>query len=57
MRGNIIKVVPLEDVFEFTMTKPTEEELNIIYSYGFFLKEHFIQNNCIYYTFRKEEQD
>ena len=57
MQGNIIKAIPLEDVFEFTMTKPTKEELNIIHSYGFFLKECFIQDNCVYFTFRKEEQD
>lgn len=57
MQGNIIKAIPLEDVFEFTMIKPTKEELNIIHSYGFFLKEYFIQDNYIYYTFKKEYLD
>ena len=52
---NIIKVFPLEDILEFTIQKEamTQEELNIIHSYGFFLVEYFIQNNYIYYTFRK----
>ena len=56
--NNIVKVIPLEDVFEFTMTiEPTEEELNIICSYGFFLVGYFTQDNCTYYTFRKREYE
>lgn len=52
---NIIKVFSLEDILEFTIQKEamTQEELNIIHSYGFFLVEYFIQDNYIYYTFRK----
>ena len=52
--NNIIKAIPLEDVFKFIMTiEPTEKELNIIHSHGFFLAEYFIQDNCIYYTFKR----
>jgi hypothetical protein len=52
---NIIKAIPLTDIFEFTIQKEamTQEELNIIYSYGFFLTEDFVQDNHIYYTFRR----
>lgn len=53
--NNTVRVVPLTDVFEFTMTtEPTKEELNILHSYGFFLKVYFIQDNCKYYIFRKK---
>ena len=53
-KDNIVEAIPLTDIFEFTMTiEPTEEELNIIYSYGFFLTEDFVQDNHIYYTFRR----
>lgn len=55
MDNDIVKAIPLEDVSEFTMTiEPTEEELEIILSHGFFLTEYFIQDNCIYYTFRRK---
>lgn len=51
---NIIKTIPLTDIFEFTMaTEPTKEELNIIHSCGFFMTEYFTQDNCMYYTFRR----
>ncbi len=52
---NIAKVIPLTDVFEFTIQKKeiTKEELNTIYSYGFILTEYFTQNDYIYYTFRR----
>ena len=52
---NIIKAFPLEDILEFTIQKEalTQEELNIIHSYGFFLVKYFTQNNYMYYTFRK----
>lgn len=52
---NIVNAIPLTDVFEFTIQKEemTQEELNIIHSCDFFLKEYFIQNNYIYYTFRR----
>jgi hypothetical protein len=54
--NNIVKVIRLTDVFEFTMRKEimTQEELNIIHSCGFFLKEYFIQDKYIYYTFRRK---
>ena len=53
--NNIIKAIPLTDIVEFTIQKEamTQEELNIIHSYGFFLTEYFTQNNCMYYTFRR----
>lgn len=53
--NNIVKVIRLTDVFEFTMRKEImiQEELNIIHSCDFFLKEYFIQDNYIYYTFRR----
>lgn len=57
---NIIKGFPLEDILEFSMRKEaimTQEELNIIYSYGFFLLGYFAQNNCIYYTFRRKNSE
>ena len=53
---NIIKAIPLTDIFEFTIRKEaimTQERLNIIHSYGFFLIDSFIQDNYVYYTFRK----
>lgn len=54
MDNNIVKAIPLKNVSEFIMTiEPTEEELNIIHSHGFFLTEYFTQDNCIYYTFRR----
>lgn len=53
--NNIVKAISLEDVFEFTTRKEimTQEELNIIHSCGFFLKEYFTQDKYIYYTFRR----
>lgn len=53
--NNIVKVIRLTDVFEFTMRKEimTQEELNIIHSCDFFLKEYFTQDKYIYYTFRR----
>lgn len=55
-KDNIIKVFPLEDILEFTIQKEamTQKELNIIHSYGFFLVKYFIQDNYIYYTFRRK---
>ena len=52
---NIIEAIPLTDIVEFTIQKEamTQEELNIIHSYGFFLTEYFTQDNHIYYTFRR----
>lgn len=54
-KDNIVKAISLEDIIEFTIQKEamTQEELNIIHSYGFFLLEYFTQDNYIYYTFRK----
>jgi len=52
---NIVKAIPLTDIAEFTIQKEaiTQEKLNIIRSYGFFVAECFIQDNYIYYTFRR----
>lgn len=53
---NIIKATLLTDIVEFTIQKKevmTQEELNIIHSYGFFLTEYFTRNNYMYYTFRR----
>lgn len=54
--NDIVKAISLEDVFEFTIRKEimTQEELNIIHSCGFFLKEYFTQDKYIYYTFRRK---
>ena len=56
---NIVEAIPLADIVEFTIQKEamTQEELNIIHSYGFFLVEYFIQDNYIYYTFRKRHYE
>lgn len=53
---NIVEAIPLTDIVEFTIQKEamTQEELNIIHAYGFPLINYFIQNNYIYYTFKKE---
>lgn len=53
--NNIVKAIQLTDVVEFTMRKEvmTQEELNIIHSCGFFLKEYFPQDKYMYYTFRR----
>lgn len=59
-KDNIIKAISLEDVLEFSIRKEaimTQEELNIIYSYGFFLLGCFVQNNYIYYTFRRKNSE
>lgn len=58
-KNNIVKAISLEDVFEFSMQKEamTQEELNIIYSYGFFLLGYFVQNNYVYYTFRRKNSE
>lgn len=55
-KDNIVKAISLEDVLEFTIRKEvmTQEELNVIHSYGFFLLEYFTQGNYIYYTFRRK---
>jgi hypothetical protein len=53
---NIIKAIPylLTDVSEFTLTKePTEEELEIILSYGFMFMSKIVTTNGTYYTFRR----
>ena len=52
---NIVEAIPLTDLVEFSIQKEvmTQEELNIIHSYGFSLVGYFIQNNYIYYTFRR----
>lgn len=36
--NNIVEAIPLTDIVEFTIQKEamTQEELNIIHSYGFF---------------------
>lgn len=59
-KDNIVKAISLENVLEFSMRKEaimTQEELNIIYSYGFFLFGYFAQNNYIYYTFRRKNSE
>ena len=55
-KGNIVEAIPLTDLVEFSIRKEimTQEELNIIHSHGFFLIKYFIQNNYIYYTFRRK---
>lgn len=56
---NIVEAIPLIDIVEFTIQKEamTQEELNIIHSYGFFLTEYFTQDNYIYYTFRRRHYE
>lgn len=59
-KDNIVKAISLENVLEFSMRKEaimTQEELNIIYSYGFFLFGYFVQNNYVYYTFRRKNSE
>lgn len=59
-KDNIVKGISLENVLEFSMRKEaimTQEELNIIHSYGFFLLGYFAQNNYIYYTFRRKNSE
>ena len=54
-KDNIISVISLEDVYEFTIMKKviTQEMLNIIQSYGFILMGYCSRNGYIYYTFRR----
>ena len=53
--NNIVEAIPLTDLVEFSIQKEvmTQEELNMIHSHGFSLVEYFIQDNYIYYTFRR----
>lgn len=58
MDNNIVKAIPLEDVFEFTMTvELTEEELEIIFSYGFRFISEVATINGTYYTFRRKHHE
>ncbi len=51
---NIIKAIPLTDIFEFTMTtEPTIEELEKILSCGFVFMSEIVTINGTYYTFRR----
>ncbi len=54
--GNIIKIIPLTDISEFIIQEEavTQEKLNIIHSYGFFLVGCFTQDNLVYNIFRRE---
>lgn len=52
--GEVITVIPLEDIDCFTMCiLPTEEELKIIYSYGFILIKIIDKKNYSKYIFSK----
>lgn len=56
-KDNIIKAIPLTDIFEFTMTiEPTEEELEKIFSYDFMLISKIVTINGAYYTFRRRHE-
>ena len=56
--NNIVKAIPLTDIFEFTMTKePTEEELEKILSYGFMSMSKVVTINGTYYTFRRRHYE
>ena len=55
---NIVEAIPLTDIVEFTLTKePTEEELEIILSYGFMFMSKIVTINGTYYTFRRKRYE
>ena len=55
---NIVEAIPLTDIVEFTLTKePTEEELEIILSYGFMFMSKIVTINGTYYTFRRKHYE
>jgi hypothetical protein len=57
-KDNIIRAIPLTDIFEFIMTRePTEKELEKILSYGFMFMSKVVTINGTYYTFRRRHYE